>query len=479
MGVKIIKEINLCHSIYCFNYNYEKNSEVANDKISNINFKENGISSTFSSNKLIQLNSRKKIKPKKLRKFSHKNNFSLLNSFINDCLPQEYEINIYKIIKLQSYIRKFLVRKKYNLDIINYGQEKKDNGDEDFLAISFSIEDNLFSPNSDSNNYKNKKLKNVVNRKYFPFILKSKKNVEYKYFGYMKNLKNKNKVDNNKNGSNKEINNIKNGFGKIIFDDKAIFKSNFIENKASGISQYIDSNKKEVFVVEYKNNIINGFGIYTYNSDNYRITGYFENDGLYGIGIEESNYNKYTYFGQFYQNKKHGIGTIQWNGQTKYSGEFFKNELHGKALIEYPGNKIYKGYVHKGRLDGFGEFIWPQGKKYTGFYKNNKKEGFGVFLWEYNNKNIKFEKIKAFIGFWSKGNMNGIGIRINCGKLKYGIWKNGKIIRWFEKKEMTKKFIDISQKKYLKIFLGNENEIFHLLQKYYYDEQIDDEIQIL
>ena len=157
-----------------------------------------------------------------------------------------------------------------------------------------------------------------------------------------------NKVDNNKNGANlnnfrnNKINNIKNGFGKIIFNDKTIFKSNFIENKASGISQYIDSNKKEVFVVEYKNNIINGFGIYTYNSDNYRITGYFENDGLYGIGIEESNYNKYIYFGEFYQNKKHGIGPF--NGMVKLNivENFLKMNYMEEELLNIQEIKYIK-----------------------------------------------------------------------------------------------------------------------------------------
>ena len=355
------------------------------------------------------------------------------------------------------------------------------------MAISLSIEGSLFSIDNNSksplnsNNYKNIKLKNAVKKNLLLFNLKSINNKKYKYYGYMKNMKNNDKYNNNKNGAyssnyrtNKELNNIKNGFGKIIFNGNKILKSNFIENKASGISHYIDYNNKEEYIGEYKNNKINGFGIYIYDTNIFRITGYFKNDGLYGIGIEESYYNKYIYYGEFYQNKKHGIGVIQWNEQFKYSGQFFKNELHGRGIIEYPENKLYKGYVNKGKLDGFGEFTWPEGKKYIGFYKNNQKEGFGIFLWNYNNT-IKFEKIKAFIGFWYKGNINGIGIRINNGKLKYGIWKNGKIIRWFDKKEMIKKCFDISQKKYLKLFL-NKNEIFHLLKKCYYDEKNDVEI---
>ena len=465
MGVQIIKEIDLCHSNCCFKNSWvRKDSEILNDSICNNNFNENGKLPAFSSSKIEQIFNNK-IKAKKLNKFSRENNSSI--SFINIISSKKHEINNYKIIKLQSYIRQFLVRKKYNL--INFRQEKKDNEDEDFLAIPLLIEDSLFSFNYNSNNYKTKKSKYTKNINFSPFCLKTKNNMKYKYFY--------NGAYFNKYRKNKEINNKNNGFGIIIFNDNTIFKSKFIENKASGISQYIDYKNKYEYIGEYKKNNINGFGIYTYNTNIFRITGYFKNDGLYGIGIEESNYNKYIYYGEFYQNKKHGIGVIQWSEQIKYSGQFFENELHGRAIIEYPENKIYKGYVKKGKLDGFGEFIWPGEKKYIGLYKNNKKEGFGIFLWNYNNNNnIKFEKIKALIGFWNKGNMNGIGIRINSGKIKYGIWKNGKRIKWFEKKEIFKIFIDINQKKYLKIFLGNKNEIFNLLKNYYFDSQIDDEI---
>ena len=49
--------------------------------------------------------------------------------------------------------------------------------------------------------------------------------------------------------------------------------------------------------------------------------------------------------------------------------------------------------------------------------------------------------MKAFIGFWSKGTRNGIGIKIGNGKNKYGLWKNGNKIMRFKNKEIIKNIL--------------------------------------
>ena len=178
MDVQIIKEIDLCHSNCCFKNSWvRKDSEIINDSIYNNHFNENGKLPAFSSSKIEQIFNNK-IKAKKLNKFSGENNSSI--SFINIISSKKHEINNYKIIKLQSYIRQFLVRKKFNL--INFRQEKKDNEDEDFLAIPLLIEDSLFSFNYNSNNYKTKKSKYTKNINFSPFYLKTKNDMKYKYF---------------------------------------------------------------------------------------------------------------------------------------------------------------------------------------------------------------------------------------------------------------------------------------------------------
>ena len=44
-----------------------------------------------------------------------------------------------------------------------------------------------------------------------------------------------------------------------------------------------------------------------------------------------------------------------------------------------------------------------KGKKYFGFYKDDLKQGFGVYVWN-------FDPIEAYIGFWEKRKIAGLGI---------------------------------------------------------------------
>jgi len=132
--------------------------------------------------------------------------------------------------------------------------------------------------------------------------------------------------------------------------------------------------------------------------------------------------------------------------------------------------------VNEGKLDGFGEFLWPKGKKYCGYYKNDKKDGFGIFFWDIQNikyfdeKLPVFKNIKVYIGFWNEGYMNGVGLKINDGVKKYGLWKNGKKMMWIDSVENAKKYFKNHQKKYLKIMLGNQKDLLNLLIKSYKDE---------
>ena len=155
---------------------------------------------------------------------------------------------------------------------------------------------------------------------------------------------------------------------------------------------------------------------------NQKYSGYYQFDSLNGVVIEESFEQGYTYYGEYINNNKQGYGRIKWKEGTIYEGQFFRNQINGYAIINYPDKKIYKGQVKRAKLFGFGEFIWPEGKKFIGNYKNNKKDGFGIFLWDIqkniNNYNIGINEMKAYIGFWSEGIINGVGIKICLGKLK-------------------------------------------------------------
>ena len=360
-----------------------------------------------------------------------------VSSLTNSTKP---DLKTIKVLELQSHIRGYLLRKKVlqriifnklnNIKTIKEKDSEDQNIDtEDNLVISLSMNGTIFtgdnsckSSNSLKFNSSDKLSRFLVNKSILSFNLKSKNNMKYKYFGFLKKMKN-NKMNNYiatsgiVRNSNIIDTKIKSGFGKIQFYDNSIFKCHFIENKANGIGQYIDTTNNEEFIGEYKNNVPNGYGIYRNIVAERKCIGNFKINSLNGIGIEESIEDGYTYCGEFELNKKHGYGTLKWKEGITYEGQFFRNQMNGYAIIKFPENKMYRGQMNNGKMEGFGEFCWGMEKKYFGYYKNDKRNGFGIFLWNipFIKKNEEFEdlnknKIKGYIGFWNEGNMNGVGL---------------------------------------------------------------------
>ena len=102
-------------------------------------------------------------------------------------------------------------------------------------------------------------------------------------------------------------------------------------------------------------------------------------------------------------------------------------------------------------MNGIGEFKWKDGKKYIGNYKNDKKDGFGIYSW-------KIDK-KIFIGFWSGGKQDGIGKYMDKKRTKYGIWKNGKRVKWFIEENEIYEFLDGELKKFKIYFQMNFDKL--------------------
>ena len=405
------------------------------------------------------------------------------------------ELQTFKTIQIQSSIRGFLFRKKFLQQIIFNklndvkNVKEKDSVEENIdkennLVISLSMNGTIFTgDNSNKSSISNNTKKNrnnsnnelsrfLINKNILSFNLKSKNNIKYKYFGFLK-LKNNNQLNYISSSGvvkNSNINDtkVKNGFGKLIFDDNSIFQCYFNDNKANGIGKYIDKNNNEEYIGEYKNNIPNGYGIYSNILNERKCIGYFKINGINDIGIEESKEDGYIYYGEFENNQKNGVGKLQWKEGIKYEGYFFKNQMNGYAIIKYPQKKKYKGQIKNGKMEGFGEFNWGGENKYFGNYSNDKRNGFGIFLWNINkikknNTLNDLNNIKGYIGFWNNGNMNGVGLKINDGIIKYGLWRNGIKVTWIEEKQHIKKYIQNHQKKYLKILLEKKQAIINLL----------------
>jgi hypothetical protein len=469
----------------------EKNQKLSNgENMNSINNNDRNTNEANEKINILPLEYTEKIYQKnKLKKLFY-DNHNHISSFTNNSSKQDAFTS--KIIQIQANVRGYLQRKK-NLHqkiifnkLNNIKSEKEKNSEnenididiEDNLVLSLSINGTIFTgdnscKSSMSNNSRFIKINTIrdmsrfaINKKILPFNLKSKNNIKYKYFGFLKNKNKQNYISTSGMVKNSCINDtkiVKNGYGKLVFDDKSIFKCHFTENRANGIGRYIDHVNNEEFIGEYRNNCPNGFGIYRSISTERNCSGTFKKNGLCGIGIEESVEDGYIYFGEFDKNQKHGYGLIHWKDGITYEGQFFRNQMNGYAIIKYPQNRIYKGNMNKGKMEGFGEFIFSQEKKYVGYYKNDKRNGFGIFLWKIPKEVKDLENIKAYIGFWEDGHMNGLGLKIIDGKMKYGVWQTGSKVEWIEE-DNIKNFIFNNQKKYLSIIEGKKNIIFKLIK---------------
>ena len=447
------------------------------------------------------------------------NNNNTTSNHTND------EKYIQNIIKIQSYFRSFLQRKKNKINM-SERIEKEDNLS---FRINLDMTETVFSSNSSRNSHiSQKNTNNIENKKVisnksnendnrnnngelyivFPFNIKNKLKTNYKYSGYIHRLNNKNKkgyvkeIDDSsylkeekKSKSNKEKSGlVKEGFGKFIFNDETEFCGIFHKNVLQNYGKYTNINHKsknnliqdkeiiitdnlnyEEYIGEYKDYTPDGFGIYKNYITNLKITGIFKENNISGIGIEESVEGGYVYTGEFINNKKEGYGYIVWKDGSKYQGEFRNNQLNGYGIIKFPENKYYQGEVKNGRMDGFGEFFWNEEKKYIGNYKNDKRNGFGVFIFKIfesknptllnsTKKNNVLKNYSAYIGAWKNGNMDGFGMKVTNEEIKYGLWENGINRKYLDTNFALKTYFKWIDKKY-KLFFAKHNEILLFLEQ--------------
>ena len=447
---------------------------------------------------------------------SYSNNYVTNKTIIDEKYLQN-------VIKIQSYFKKYLVQKsKYEENKENEDENKESEGDENkesekdkikfknidkedslIFRMNLAVSETVFSSNSfhnsqisENTNNKNSKEDTFI---VFPFNIKNKRKMNYKYSGYVYK-KNKNKksekqssLEEEKGSNDKKEKSglIKEGFGKFIFNDGSEFCGIFHENILQQYGKYTNINKNggnrndkeiiitdnlnyEEYIGEYKDYVPNGFGIYKNYITNLKITGIFKNNTFSDIGIEESAEGGYTYYGDFINNKKEGYGTMIWKDGAKYQGEFKNNQANGYGIIEYPDNKYYQGEVKNGRMDGFGEFFWKDEKRYIGNYKNDKRNGFGIFIIRPNEnqstavpskRRNNINNYSAYIGFWKNGNKEGFGMTANFNEIKFGLWENGVKRRYLDNNFALKTYIKWIDKQYHKLFLSKHIEVVNLLEQ--------------
>lgn len=257
-------------------------------------------------------------------------------------------------------------------------------------------------------------------------------------------------------GSLNKKDNKKNGYGKICWDDGSILLANFTDNKINGIAHFIDESEKSEFSGEYNMNKPDGYGIYKKNGT--IIEGEWKDNILTGIAFEYSEADTY-YQGDYKNCQKDGVGVFRWSDGTLYKGEFVDNMMKGYGIIYWTDDRVYIGEIENGIMNGYGEFIWTNyKKKYMGFYRNDLKHGFGIYIDGVNPTN-------GYVGFWEKGKMNGVGIKISKGVFNYGIWNNGKNEMYLNGPWEFKKYCNVRQYSGIKFLENKPSKILEFIEK--------------
>ena len=216
------------------------------------------------------------------------------------------------------------------------------------------------------------------------------------------------------------------GQGVVIFANGEILRGNFIRGKMNGNGEHI---RKDGSV--YK--------------------GVFKNDKYDGLGKEF--YEDGTKFEGFFSEGQKKYGIHQWTNGSKYQGQFLNGLFHGKGVYNWSNKKMYDGNWVNGKMNGKGKFIYQDGSIYEGEFVDGKKSGYGVYKWEND---------KYYEGKWKNDKQNGYGVYHDKNKIVRGYWLDGKI-----KNRNINKF-NIKKKK---TYMRNRNEFFDqkgITQEYFY-----------
>ena len=355
--------------------------------------------------------SSKNKKNKKVKEHHDKDNGLLSSKKANSKIEKRQKYNTQINIKKESEIKTNFEEEhniKYNTNLLIVQQNNDSIYDSEVIKCNSSnlLGIILDTTHVSEESFRSVQMKSNAFQSEFPnFSIKRQLDNDYMK-GYFLMKKMKFKYQGNKDSEGKKL-----GFGILLYEDSSKLMGNFFDSKLNGIVYFYNCGiDNSTFIGEYKNNIPNGYGVYSRKG--LKLEGMSWNKNyLNDIGIalwDEGD----IYEGEFKNNIKEGIGTYRWEDGATYRGYFKNNQLNGYGYMIFANGNSYLGEFNDGYLSGWGKFTWEDGKCYIGNYYKNKKNGLGIFIWN-------FQPLVALIGFWEKGKQNGIFIKLINGNSKY------------------------------------------------------------
>jgi len=318
------------------------------------------------------------------------------------------------LIKLESCIKGFLLRKNFN----EYSENLKKNNN-NYIKI-------IFTKYNSSNLAKAEEHRPVPYNKegwkqfYYECSEKFKKNYGKRFFTNLL-------VINDEEIYIGEINYEykKHGYGYSIYKNGCKFTGFWWESYFEGWGEYIDIDAN-IFHGLFVNGKLNGKG-FKFSSNGNRYEGDFVGGLRCGVGREETK--DHVYNGHFERDKKNKKGKLVYkNNKDWYEGEFLNNNITGKGQYFWENGDIFIGDFINGKMHGKGLYKWPDGGQYEGDYVDNIKEGKGEFKWANG---------KIFIGPFVNGKPHGKGIlKANVGIIEVD-FIDGKLKKQTNKKDVN------------------------------------------
>jgi hypothetical protein len=174
------------------------------------------------------------------------------------------------------------------------------------------------------------------------------------------------------------------GWNTYIDREGVLYVGLFIDNKLNGKGLKYNLDKDCLYKGDFVNFKRHGNGKYWKNSSTYE--GQFNNDKKHGQGkitFETGD----VYIGEFKNNTINGFGQYIWkNGKHIYKGNFLNGKFHGEGLYKWEDNEYFKGTYFNGVKEGKGEIGYNNGKKCYVNFKKGKPDGKGILIDENKNE---------------------------------------------------------------------------------------------
>ncbi len=108
--------------------------------------------------------------------------------------------------------------------------------------------------------------------------------------------------------------------------------------------------------------------------------------------------NNEIYIGEWKDDLLHGFGEYFFNNGDIYIGEWNEDKRTGFGKYLFKSGAIYLGTFQDGIIEGYGSYLWSNGDFYFGNWKDGKRDGYGVYIYADNDLKAGKFKENEFVG---------------------------------------------------------------------------------